>query len=164
MAYSSLDPTTGAPVYLDSDAPDPAVNPSQVAEYAAQVGTRLIGTTAQRTAYSYARDGLCWYDTTLDREYRHNGTGWVAQPIIKFGYVSAATDASGDVTVTHGLGAAPTGISVIMLSTGPVVPNQLVPQVNTVGSTTFKVRIQRVDAGMTAFGVNGVQFYWTAMR
>jgi hypothetical protein len=78
MAYSSLDPTTGQPVFLDSDAPDPAVNPSQVAAYAAQVGTRLIGTTAERTAYSYAREGLCWFDTTLDQEFIYNGSGWVS--------------------------------------------------------------------------------------
>jgi hypothetical protein len=77
MAASSNDPTTGSPIFLDSDAPDPAVNPTQVAEYAASVGTRLIGSTAERTAYTYAREGLRWYDTTLDREYIHTGSGWV---------------------------------------------------------------------------------------
>ena len=77
MAYSSLDPSTGAPVFLDSDAPDPAVNPSQVAAFAAEVGTRLIGTTAERTAYAYAREGLRWFDTTTDKEYLYNGSGWV---------------------------------------------------------------------------------------
>lgn len=76
MASSSNDPTTGAPIYLDSDAPDPAVNPTQVAAFAASVGTRLIGTTAERTAYAYAREGLAWYDTTLDALYMHNGSGW----------------------------------------------------------------------------------------
>jgi hypothetical protein len=76
MAYSSLDPTTGAPVFLDGDAPDPAVNPSQVAAYAAQVGTRLVGSTAERTAYEYAREGLQWWDTTDDTLYQHDGTDW----------------------------------------------------------------------------------------
>lgn len=77
MAYSSLDPTTGAPEFADADAPDPAVNPSQVAAFAAQVGTRLIGTTAERTAYAYAREGLAWFDTTLEQPFVHNGSGWV---------------------------------------------------------------------------------------
>jgi hypothetical protein len=76
MAYSSLDPVTGSPVFLDSDAPDPAVNPSQVAAYAGQVGTRLIGTTAERTAYSYDREGLEWFDTTTKTLYVNNGSGW----------------------------------------------------------------------------------------
>jgi hypothetical protein len=76
MASSSNDPTTGAPVFLDSDAPDPAVNPSEVAGYAASVGTRLIGSTTERNAYAYGRDGLRWYDTTLKCEYRHDGASW----------------------------------------------------------------------------------------
>lgn len=80
MAASSNDPTTGAPVFLDSDAPDPAVNPKQVAEFAAHVGTRPIGSTAERTAYAYAREGLGWYDTNLDAEFLHNGTGWKMTP------------------------------------------------------------------------------------
>lgn len=76
MAASSYDPTTGAPVFLDGDAPDPAVNPTQVAGYAATVGTRLIGTTAQRTGYAYAREGLRWWDTDVDAEFLHDGSGW----------------------------------------------------------------------------------------
>jgi hypothetical protein len=79
MASSSNDPTTGAPVFLDSDAPDPAVNPSEVAGFAASVGTRLIGSTTERNAYAYGRDGLRWYDTTLKTEYRDDGTNWRAE-------------------------------------------------------------------------------------
>lgn len=77
MASSSNDPTTGAPIFLDGDAPDPAVNPTEVAAFAAEVGTRLIGSTAQRTAYDYAREGLEWYDTTDDFTYVYDGSGWV---------------------------------------------------------------------------------------
>lgn len=77
MASSSNDATTGHPIFDDADAPDLAVNPTEVAAFAAEVGTRLIGDTADRTAYTYAREGLGWYDTTLDTEYLHNGSGWV---------------------------------------------------------------------------------------
>lgn len=76
MATTIFDPTTGAPIFLDSHAPDPAVNPSQVAAFAASVGTRLIGTTAERTAYDYAREGLAWWDTTLDALMVYDGSGW----------------------------------------------------------------------------------------
>lgn len=79
MASSSVDPTTGAPRFADDDAPDVAQNATEVALFAAKVGTRIIGTNAQRLAYPYARDGLSWWNTTDDKEYIHFGTDWVAQ-------------------------------------------------------------------------------------
>lgn len=111
MAYSSLDPVTGAPQFADADAPDPAVNPTQVSDYAAQVGNRLVGTTAERTAYPYDREGLRWYDTTLNIEFVHDGTGWVVaslQPLnatftptrFQHGRTNVTTDATGYFTVT----------------------------------------------------------------
>lgn len=76
MAASSFNATTGAPEYADADAPDVAVNPTEVAAFAATVGTRLIGDNAAMIAYGYAREGLLWWDTDNDSEYRHNGTTW----------------------------------------------------------------------------------------
>lgn len=78
MAVNSYDPTDGHPVFLGTDAPDIKVDPTKVSEYAAEVGTRLIGSTAERDAYAYAREGLGWYDTDLNQEMIHNGTGWVS--------------------------------------------------------------------------------------
>lgn len=100
MASSSNDPTTGAPVFLDADAPDPAVNPTEVAAFAASVGTRLTGTTAQRTAYTYAREGLEWYDTTVDAVYLHNGTGWVLWHKRWAAYTPTLTNVSGAPALT----------------------------------------------------------------
>lgn len=77
MTASSFDPTTGAPQFADGDAPDVAENANEVADFAASVGTRLIGTTAERTDYDYGRVGLRWYDTDEDAEYLHDGSGWV---------------------------------------------------------------------------------------
>lgn len=77
MAVNSYDPTTGHPLFVDTDAPDIKVDPTKAAEYAGKVGTRLIGTTAERVAYAYARRGLGWYDTTADMDYVHTGSGWV---------------------------------------------------------------------------------------
>lgn len=91
MASSSNDPVTGSPIFADGDAPDVARNPTEVAEFAAEVGTRLIGTTAERLAYAYARDGLEWRDTTLDRTFIHDGTGWGMQPVWAAGTLPNAT-------------------------------------------------------------------------
>lgn len=92
MASSSNDPTTGAPVFLDSDAPDPAVNPTEVAGFAADVGTRRIGTTAQRSAHAYDREGFGWYDTTLDADMVHDGSGYyVARARIRGRVARSAT-------------------------------------------------------------------------
>lgn len=76
MAASDYDDTTGHPIFADGDAPDVAVNATQVAEYAGQVGTRLIGTTAERTAYDFTRKGLRWFDTTLNTEFVYTGSAW----------------------------------------------------------------------------------------
>lgn len=76
MAKSGTDSTTGHPKFSNSDAPDVKVDPQIVAEYAAEVGTRLIGTTAERLAYPYTRDGLGWYDTDRRALMVRRGSGW----------------------------------------------------------------------------------------
>jgi len=100
MASSSNDSTTGAPEFADADAPDLAVNPTEVAAFAASVGTRLIGDTAARTAYAYAREGLEWYDTTTDAIYVHNGSGWKLWHKNWAAYTPTLTNMSGSPTVT----------------------------------------------------------------
>jgi hypothetical protein len=76
MAYSSLDPTTGAPVFLDADAPDPAVNPTQVAAFAAERGNLLRGTTAEMNAFEYPDEGLYWSSTDDGGLYRYTDGNW----------------------------------------------------------------------------------------
>lgn len=85
MAASSFDPQDGHPIFADGDAPDVARNPTEVAEYAAKVGNRLIGTTAQREAYQYGREGVSWYDTTANRLYTHNGTAFIGEKLRQSG-------------------------------------------------------------------------------
>jgi len=78
MAYSSLGPKQ-EPEFADGDAPDVAVNPSQVAKYAARFGNKTTGTTAERgTASSWAWEDLLWKDTTDKIEYMRTGGGWKA--------------------------------------------------------------------------------------
>lgn len=83
MAIDSIDPVTGSPQFLDGGAPDLAVDQNAVSNYAAKVGTRLIGTTAERTAYAYGRKGLEWYDTDLNTVLIHNGSGWQGITVIQ---------------------------------------------------------------------------------
>jgi len=78
VAADDYNETTGAPEFAGTGAPDTAVDLTLVAAFAALVGTRLIGTTAERNAYEFAREGLRWYDTDTDTEYLHNGSAWVA--------------------------------------------------------------------------------------
>lgn len=106
MAASSYNATTGAPEYDDADAPDLAVNPTEVAAFAASVGTRPIGDTTARGAYAYAREGLRWYDETEDFEYLHNGSGWKHVTALSRSYTPTLTGmtlgSGGTVTATVG--------------------------------------------------------------
>jgi len=78
MAYSSLGPKQ-EPEFADGDAPDVAVNPSQVAKYAARFGNKTTGTTAERgTASAWAWENLLWKDTTDGIEYLRTGGAWKA--------------------------------------------------------------------------------------
>lgn len=93
MASSSLNPVTGAPIFLDGDAPDPAVNPTEVAAYAASVGNHGNGTQAERDAYPYARKGFTWSNNTTGDVDIHTGTAWV--PLISGGAVPTISYTSG---------------------------------------------------------------------
>lgn len=98
MAVNSYDATTGHPIFDDSDAPDIKVDPTKVAEYAAEVGTRLIGSTAERTGYSYAREGLRWYDTDESAEFLYDGSGWKLWHKHTASYTPTTSNVSGSPT------------------------------------------------------------------
>ena len=95
MAVDAVDPVDGYPKFLDTGAPDLAVDQTAVAKYASERGTRLIGTTAARTAYAYKKKGLRWFDTSLDTEFVHNGTGWTNDYRLDTGWVTITAFASG---------------------------------------------------------------------
>jgi len=67
------------PQFGDLDAPDPGVNPTQAAAYAALVGNRKIGTTAQRDALTGKDvwEGLLFGDITTGIDYRRTGGAWL---------------------------------------------------------------------------------------
>lgn len=73
------DPTTGRPRIVGNPAPTLRADFEALSQFTAKYGTRAIGTTADRNAHDaagYSRKGLRWYDTTLNAELVHNGTGW----------------------------------------------------------------------------------------
>ncbi len=72
-----------------------------------------------------------------------------------YGSISTTTDASGDVTVTHGFGTTPS--QVLVTTTGTTF---MTPQVHTNGATTFKVRF--FDAAGAALATTAVTAYWRA--
>jgi hypothetical protein len=79
MTASSFGPKN-EPIFADGDAPDVAVNATQAAAYAAKVGNRRVGTTAERdeaaTNPREVWEGLLWFDTTLDTEFLWMGI-WI---------------------------------------------------------------------------------------
>lgn len=99
MAVHAYNAVTGAPEFDDGDAPDIKVDPHAVGIYAGKVGTRVIGTTAERTGYPYSRRGLRWYDTTENVEFVHSGSGWVYADGPDSGWVSCTPFNSNDWSV-----------------------------------------------------------------
>jgi len=69
-----------APNFLGGGAPDLAVDSNAIATYAAKVGNRRAGTTAERIAATGLDvwEGLEWFDTTLRYSFLYLSGGWVS--------------------------------------------------------------------------------------
>lgn len=102
MTSYAKDPTTGHPLFRDSDAPDVKQDPQEAAEFAAKVGTRLIGTTTERTNYEYARPGLLWWDTTLGTEFVYLPAGWTPRYTPRTAFTPAWTGVTMGSSATTG--------------------------------------------------------------
>lgn len=76
MAKYGNDPIDGRPQFRDTDAPDIKLDPQQAADYAAEVGNRIVGTTAYLDGYPFKRDGLAGYDTTRGSDVICRGGVW----------------------------------------------------------------------------------------
>lgn len=77
MAVNSFDPITGAPRFVDSDAPDIKVDPNEAAKYAADVGNYIVrDNLTALDAYAYKRKGLRGFARDTGYEYLHDGTVW----------------------------------------------------------------------------------------
>ena len=96
----AVNATDGYPIIASTDAPDVPTHMNAVSQYAAERGTRLIGTTAQRNAYAYKKKGLEWYDTTDDSIYVYNGTGWKIWHRSSRTWTPTTTNVTGTPTIT----------------------------------------------------------------
>ena len=95
---SSSTGTAGEPQWASGDAPSSAATFNEIAAYALFRGGRMVGTTAERNAFSaatYAREGDEWDDITLDIIYRWSGSTWVALTAPKRTYAPSITGITG---------------------------------------------------------------------
>lgn len=102
-----------APAFPEEDGLAAGADSEELARYAMRRGNSFKGTTAQRNAWvtdGFAREGHQWYDTTLDAQYVHNGSGFVVATVrplnatfpptlIQHGRTTITTDASGYFSV-----------------------------------------------------------------
>lgn len=138
MAVNSYDPTTGRPIFVDTDAPDIKVDPTQAAVYAADVGNRIIrADLVALDAYAYKREGLRGYALDSDIEYLCTGSGWsillrpfstytttvtgltLGQVTVSAKYEQRGKLIKGEVFVTRDTAGSPTGSVTFTLPTTP---------------------------------------------
>nr|WP_278101171.1 hypothetical protein [Microbacterium proteolyticum] len=158
MTSYAKDSTTGKPLFRDADAPDIKQDPQEAADYAAEVGNMIVGSTAYIAGYPYQRKGLSAYDTTENILKRHNGTGFKpAEP--RYGLTAQGTSSTGTVTVAHGLGVIPSAVIITDKSNGTGADSTR--KIGYVGanSTTFTVVVWN---GGSPLAGNPVEFFWVA--
>ncbi|WP_152970154.1 hypothetical protein [Frigoribacterium sp. RIT-PI-h] len=78
MAADGTSGSKNQPQFLDGGAPDLATDSNLVSDYAAKVGNRRVGTTAERNAATGKDvwEGLEWHDTTTNKVYSRIGGSW----------------------------------------------------------------------------------------
>lgn len=78
MVQQLFDATDGHPIFLADYAPDLGVDETVVAEYAADVGNRIVRANfAALDAYAFKREGLRGYASDSGIEYVYKGSAWV---------------------------------------------------------------------------------------
>jgi hypothetical protein len=76
------------------------------------------------------------------------------------GAVTATTDASGDLTVTHGLGTTPTCVQATVLNNNG---SNWTIHAHTIGATTFKLRFRIANTAAVQASTAGVAASWLAL-
>lgn len=157
MAVNAKDPITGYPIFYDSEGVELGVDQTAIAKFASEVGTRLIGTTAQRDAYPYAREGLKWYNTTTKSEDIHTGTGWRSTGVpyaMASGSGSNATGGTATITFPVGRFTVPPNLS------GSTIGN-LVRVFHIISVTKDQAVVGGFDFGGNAIAAS---WHWTAVQ
>jgi hypothetical protein len=132
---------------------------------ASRAGLRREGTEAQRLAATGLTAGEQWYETGTGRLFLWTGAAWQAIPTgarIARGVSSASTDAGGNITVAHGLGAVPASV-VTSLGAGNSLPVIQVAKIarGGVDANNFAVYVHRTDTNLP-LATTQVIFDWIA--
>jgi hypothetical protein len=97
---------------------------------------------------------------TAGRLQVHNGTLWLQAITGVFGNAGSATDGSGNVIISHGLGTTPT--LVLTQATGGPIQSSAQYVVTASSSTTFTVTVYNSTTGAAIPG-NPTSFTWLAI-
>jgi hypothetical protein len=161
MAADDIPGSKNQPRFLATGAPETAVDLNTIGDYAAKVGNRKVGTTAERNAATGKDvwEGLLWGDTSEGREYRRTGGSWVRfSHRTTGGSVSEPTNGIGTVTVNHSLGATPAWVSHID-TLGGSAPYTRKVMISAKNATQIQFVVGNNGAPMAN---NQVAFEWSA--
>lgn len=168
-------PNFGIPLY---DRNDPATLDTLLNGQARALDAALTanimnfrGTNDERLALAAPRKatGTTWYTTDTGIEWfsPDSTTGtWTPMrkvPLVRGGFHNAGTDGNGYLTISHGLGVTPAGVSANIASNSPVIPDRLKVNVEPPNATTFRVKILRSDQNDAPMTGNPVHVFWTAV-
>lgn len=97
MASDDIDPTTGAPVFLETGAPAQGADLTEVADFAVFRGNALKGTATEMADFDYPIEGLLWSDTTNKSLMRYDG-GFVQHGVEHLGTDTSDSPTQGSIT------------------------------------------------------------------
>lgn len=137
---------------------------TQTFPYTAAAGGMVwLRNAAEQAAYSPS-DGASAYRIDLAAEMLRKGGAWAQTLRTTAGVINQATDGSGVVTVSHGLGKVPLAVNITIDTGSPIIPTRLKAQVGNLTATTFGALFLRNDSNPDApLTGNVVKFYWTAV-
>lgn len=123
------------------------------------------GTAAGRLALlpGQMRDGMAYVETDTGEVYDRALGDWVRRRRVDAGRFDGSTNATGYVTVNHGLRTTPVSVTATMSVGSPIIPRRLKAVVENITTSSFRVQILRNDSADEPFASNAVQFYWTAV-
>lgn len=124
-------------------------------------GTTLSGAGAPSSGLT-APDGTLYVDTSSGLLYLKISGSWSRFMRTTGGGFNGITDSLGELTIPHGLGVAPTSVTVTISTDTPLIGHMLTSTVRDFTATTFKARIYRQDTH-TTFSSNSVLVYWMAV-
>jgi len=163
MAAGSTKGNRGQPKFPTNEAPELGVDEEAVSNFASVVGTRRVGTTAERNALvapEYFK-GLLWGDTTVGEDYRATDSGWKkVTGLIRADRTSGTSSQGGDINVTFAPAFTSTCFSIVVTDSntgggiGPV-PLKIVSR----SATGAVVRVMQNEIAVSGFPTS---FYYVA--